>query len=82
MPPELRDPVCSGVCGGAEDPNAHRLMFDDREDVQVCPICRTCYDKALQIRGRCPVCSADRLLPDRRTGGVAICRASRWSASR
>jgi integrase len=37
-------------------------------------ICRTCYDKALQIRGCCPVCSADRLLPGRRTDGVAICR--------
>jgi len=78
MPPELRDPVCSGVCGGAEDPDAPPLMFGDREDVQVCPICRT---KALQIRGCCPVCSADRLLPGRRTDGAAICSASRWSAA-
>ncbi|MFE2322784.1 hypothetical protein ACFXD5_02455 [Streptomyces sp. NPDC059385] len=31
------------------------------------PICRTCYDRAMRVRGRCPCCDTDRLLPGRRT---------------
>jgi hypothetical protein len=38
------------------------------------PICRTCYAKALQTRGCCPGCDADRLLPGRRDDQAAICR--------
>lgn len=38
------------------------------------PICRTCYGKALQTRGRCPGCGTDRPLPGRREDGAAICR--------
>jgi len=38
------------------------------------PICRTCLDKALRIRGVCPGCGAGRLLPGRRRDGAAICR--------
>jgi hypothetical protein len=37
-------------------------------------ICRTCYAKALQIRGRCAGCGADRLLPGRRADATPICR--------
>jgi hypothetical protein len=37
-------------------------------------LCRACYDKALQIRGRCPGCESDRLLPGRRDDAAAICR--------
>lgn len=38
------------------------------------PICRTCYDRAVHTRGRCPVCDVDRLLPGRQPDGQAICR--------
>ncbi|MGW2476143.1 hypothetical protein [Streptomyces sp. NPDC001665] len=27
------------------------------------PICRTCYERAMRVRGRCPCCGTDRLLP-------------------
>jgi len=37
-------------------------------------VCRTCHDRALQQRGRCPNCSTDRILPGLRTDdGAAIC---------
>ncbi|MBV9448899.1 MAG: hypothetical protein JO345_23675 [Streptosporangiaceae bacterium] len=37
-------------------------------------VCRTCADRALRIRGRCPGCGADRVLPGRRAGDqAAIC---------
>lgn len=38
------------------------------------PICRTCYDRAMRVRGRCPCCDTDRLLPGRDTDGAPICR--------
>ncbi|MFI1293671.1 hypothetical protein ACH4VM_35435 [Streptomyces sp. NPDC020792] len=38
------------------------------------PICRTCYERAMRVRGRCPGCRADRLLPGRDTAGTPICR--------
>jgi len=38
------------------------------------PICRTCYDRAMRVRGRCPRCDTDRLLPGRDTDGTPICR--------
>lgn len=38
------------------------------------PICRTCLDRALRIRGRCPGCGTDRLLPGRDEDAVPICR--------
>lgn len=38
------------------------------------PICRTCLDKALRLRGRCPGCGTDRLLPGRCEGGAPVCR--------
>src|ERR1700730_12063195 len=38
------------------------------------PICRTCVDRALRIRGRCPGCGTGRLLPGRREDGTPICR--------
>ncbi|MFB6576584.1 hypothetical protein ACFCYC_03950 [Streptomyces sp. NPDC056402] len=38
------------------------------------PICRTCYDRAMRVRGRCPCCDNDRLLPGRDTDGAPICR--------
>ena len=38
------------------------------------PICRTCFAKATEVRGRCPGCSTDRLLPGRRPDGTAVCR--------
>ena len=38
------------------------------------PICRTCFAKATEVRGRCPACSTDRLLPGRRPDGTAVCR--------
>jgi hypothetical protein len=38
------------------------------------PICRTCYDRAIRVRGRCPCCDTDRLLPGRDTAGAPICR--------
>ncbi|MEV6028493.1 hypothetical protein [Streptomyces sp. NPDC052036] len=38
------------------------------------PICRTCYERAMRVRGRCPCCDTDRLLPGRDTGGTPICR--------
>jgi len=38
------------------------------------PICRTCYAKALQVRGRCPGCDVDRLLPGRRDDHAPVCR--------
>lgn len=37
-------------------------------------VCRTCYAKALQPRGRCAGCRADRLLPGRRNDETPICR--------
>lgn len=36
-------------------------------------VCRTCHDRALRIRGRCPGCGDDRVLPGLRDDGVAIC---------
>ncbi|MER5915864.1 hypothetical protein ABT124_36985 [Streptomyces sp. NPDC001982] len=37
-------------------------------------ICRTCHDKALRVRGRCPGCDTDRALPGLRPGdGAPIC---------
>ena len=39
------------------------------------PVCRTCHDRALRIRGRCPDCGAERVLPGRRpTDHEPICR--------
>ncbi|MFI0220425.1 hypothetical protein [Streptomyces lydicus] len=38
------------------------------------PICRTCYDRAMRVRGCCPGCRVDRLLPGRDTAGTPICR--------
>lgn len=38
------------------------------------PICRTCLDRALRIRGRCPGCGTDRLLPGRDQDAIPICR--------
>jgi len=38
------------------------------------PICRTCYDRAVHTRGRCPGCAVERLLPGRRPDGQPICR--------
>lgn len=38
------------------------------------PICRTCCDKAVKTRGRCPGCTTERLLPGRDEHGSAICR--------
>ena len=37
------------------------------------PICRTCYERAMRVRDRCPGCGADRLLPGRDPDGVPIC---------
>lgn len=36
-------------------------------------VCRTCYDRAVRVRGRCPGCGEDRVLPGRRPDGTAIC---------
>lgn len=37
-------------------------------------VCRTCHDRALRIRGRCPGCRADRVLPGLRSNDqAAIC---------
>jgi hypothetical protein len=37
-------------------------------------VCRTCHDRALRIRGRCPGCAADRVLPGLRLDDQApIC---------
>jgi hypothetical protein len=37
-------------------------------------VCRTCHDRALRIRGRCPGCGEDRVLPGLRTHDqAAIC---------
>ncbi|MEU6900316.1 hypothetical protein [Streptomyces virginiae] len=38
------------------------------------PICRTCYERAMRVRGSCPRCGTDRLLPGRDTDGTPICR--------
>ncbi|MFC1230469.1 hypothetical protein ACIGW5_30835 [Streptomyces prasinus] len=38
------------------------------------PICRTCYERAMRVRGRCPCCDTDRLLPGRDTASTPICR--------
>ncbi|MFE1444077.1 hypothetical protein [Streptomyces sp. NPDC058739] len=38
------------------------------------PICRTCYERAMRVRGRCLSCGTDRLLPGRDTDGTPICR--------
>lgn len=38
------------------------------------PVCRTCYEKAMRVRGHCPDCDADRLLPGRDGDGTPICR--------
>ncbi|GAB2462310.1 hypothetical protein [Streptomyces incanus] len=38
------------------------------------PICRTCYERAMRVRGCCPGCGADRLLPGLDTAGTPICR--------
>jgi hypothetical protein len=37
-------------------------------------VCRTCHDRAVKRRGRCPGCGADRALPGQRPGDqAAIC---------
>jgi hypothetical protein len=39
-------------------------------------VCRTCHDRALRIRGRCPACGQDRVLPGLRGRDLtAICSA-------
>ena len=38
------------------------------------PVCWTCVDRALRIRGRCAGCGASRLLPGRRADGTPACR--------
>lgn len=38
------------------------------------PICRTCYERAMRVRGRCPGCRTDRLLPGRNDAGAPVCR--------
>ncbi|WP_318199662.1 hypothetical protein [Streptomyces sp. SCL15-4] len=38
------------------------------------PICRACYDRAMRVRGSCPDCGADRLLPGLDTADTPICR--------
>ncbi|WP_436849691.1 helix-turn-helix domain-containing protein [Streptomyces avermitilis] len=38
------------------------------------PIFRTCYERAMRDRGRCPCCDTDRLLPGRDTDGTPTCR--------
>ncbi len=38
------------------------------------PLCRTCYVRALQTRGRCAGCGTSRLLPGRRADGTPTCR--------
>lgn len=38
------------------------------------PICRSCCDRAVKTRGRCPGCAVERLLPGRDEHGSAICR--------
>jgi integrase len=38
------------------------------------PICRTCYARAMRVRGSCSNCRADRLLPGLDTAGNPICR--------
>ncbi|MFD8565161.1 hypothetical protein ACFV1N_48525 [Streptosporangium canum] len=38
------------------------------------PICRTCFERAMWVRGRCPGCGIERLLPGRDACGAAICR--------
>ncbi|GAA1687049.1 hypothetical protein GCM10009680_28150 [Streptomyces yatensis] len=43
------------------------------------PICPTCYERATHVRGLCPCCGTDRLLPGRDTGGTPICRDA-WHA--
>ncbi len=37
-------------------------------------VCRTCETRALRIRGTCPGCGTDRVLPGRREDGTPICR--------
>jgi hypothetical protein len=38
------------------------------------PVCRTCESRALRVRGRCPDCGEERVLPGLRpTDGTAIC---------
>jgi hypothetical protein len=37
-------------------------------------VCRTCHDKAMRVRGRCPGCGDERVLPGLRPGdGALIC---------
>ncbi|WP_337825183.1 hypothetical protein [Amycolatopsis sp. A1MSW2902] len=36
-------------------------------------VCRTCLDRALRVRGRCPGCGDERVLPGLRDDGLAIC---------
>jgi len=38
------------------------------------PVCRTCFDRGLQTRGRCTGCGISRLLPGRRADGTPACR--------
>jgi hypothetical protein len=38
------------------------------------PVCWTCVERGLQIRGRCTGCGASRLLPGRRGDGIPACR--------
>jgi hypothetical protein len=37
------------------------------------PICRSCLSRAEKVRGQCPGCSSDRLLPGRDSEGRSIC---------
>jgi hypothetical protein len=38
-------------------------------------VCRTCHDRALRVRGRCPGCRQDRVLPGLAADGTAVCTA-------
>lgn len=38
------------------------------------PVCWTCVERGLQIRGRCTGCGAERLMPGRRADGTPACR--------
>ncbi|GAA3596625.1 hypothetical protein [Streptomyces osmaniensis] len=38
------------------------------------PICRTCFERAMRIRGQCPHCGTTRLLPGKAPNGAAVCR--------
>jgi hypothetical protein len=38
-------------------------------------VCRTCHDRALRVRGRCPGCGQDRILPGLAAEETAVCTA-------